>query len=94
MIQVVPSSLAQMSGGIPAVGLMLRTPLHCFPGFTTVLVPLFRPISRVSALLRQGFAPVFLLVNVTVMPVGITFLTFMVVLRGSKRRCTQRQSKC
>ena len=86
-----------MSGGIPAVGLMLRPALHCFPGFTTVLVPLFRPISLVSALLRRGFAPVFLLVNVTVMLVGITFLTslvVLVVLRSGKRRCTQHQSKC
>ena len=42
----------------------------------------------------------FLVVNVTVMPVGITFLTSMVVLvvlvvlRSGKRRCTQHQSKC
>jgi hypothetical protein len=86
-----------MFGGIPAVGLMLGTSLHCFAGFTTVLVPLFGSISLVSALLRRGLAPVFLLVNVSVMLVGITFLTSMVmlvVLRGGKRRCTQHQSKC
>ena len=86
-----------MFGGIPAVGLMVGPPLHCLARFTTVLVPLFRSISLVSALLRRGLAPVFLLVNVTVMLVGITFLTSMavfVVLRGGKRRCTQHQSKC
>ena len=86
-----------MSGGIPAVAFMVGPPLHRLARFTTVLVPLFRSISLVSALLGRGLAPVFLLVNVTVMLVGITFLTFMVVLvvlRGGKHRGTQHQSKC
>jgi hypothetical protein len=78
----VPSSLAQMSGGIPAMGLMLGPPLDRFPGIMTVLAPLFRPIAVVPVVLRRRLASVFLLVTVAFLPSGITFLVLAVVLCG------------
>jgi hypothetical protein len=94
----VPSGLAQMSGGIPAMGLMPGPPLDRFPGIMTVLVPLFlvplfRPIAVVSVVLRRGLASVFLLVTVAFLPAGITFLISTVMLRSGKHRCTQHQNQ-
>jgi len=86
----VPSNLAQMFRGIAAVGLMLGPPLlQCFPGFTMVLVPLFRPVGLVFTGLRWGLAFVFLLVDIAFLPVRITFLISPVALCFHKHCRTQ-----
>ncbi len=82
-----------MSRGILAVGVMLGPSLDCFLGGTMVLVPLLRPIGLVSVVLRRGLASVILLVNVALLPTGITFLIPTVMLCSSKHRCTQHQSQ-
>jgi len=82
-----------MPRDIAAVGLMLGPPLDRFPRITTVLVPLFRPMGVVSVVLRRGLASVFLLVNVALLPAGITFLVSTVMLCGGKHRCTQHQNQ-
>jgi hypothetical protein len=89
----VPSSLTQMSRGIPAVRLMLGPPLNRFPGIATVLVPLFRPIGVVSLVLRRGLASVILLVDVALLPAGIIFLVSTVMLCDGNYRCTQHENQ-
>jgi hypothetical protein len=67
--------------------------LDRFPRITTVLVPLFRPMGVASVVLRRGLASVFLLVNVALLPAGITFLASAVMLCGGNDRCTQHQNQ-
>ncbi len=89
----VPSGLAQMSSGIPAVRLMLGPPLDRFPGIATVLMPLFRPMGVVPLVLRRGLASVLLWVDVAWLPAGIIFLVSTVMLCDGNYGCTQQQNQ-
>lgn len=80
---------------MPAVRLMLRAPVDCFMGFARRLVALFRSIFLVFAVLWRRLVRAFVLVNLTVLPVGTT--TFVIsrpaVLCTGKQRRSQQQSQ-
>jgi hypothetical protein len=60
-----------MLRSIAAVNFVRRTSLHGLPGLRTVIVPMLRLVCPMLAVFRPGLAAVVLLVNVSVMPVGI-----------------------
>ena len=49
-----PADLAHVRWAVPAVRLMLWASLHCVMEFARLLVPVFRPIGVMVAVLRRG----------------------------------------
>jgi len=92
--RVGPSRFAQLAGGMPAVRLMLRAPVGRFMGLSKRLVPLFRSVVLVPAVLRWRLARAFVLVNLTFLPVGTTFLVSRpAMLCVDKHCCSQQHSQ-
>lgn len=89
-----PAHLVQLRRGMLAVRLMLRASLDCIMEFARLLVPMFRPIGVVVAVLRLSLVRA-VVVNVTLLAVVIT--TFMIsrpaVLCTGKHGCCQQESQ-
>jgi hypothetical protein len=86
-----PSYFVQVPGGMPAVRLVLRTSPDCFMfmGIVELLVPLLLCTCPVSIVLRCRWARALVLVSITFLPVGTTFvISRPPVLCVGRRRCS------
>jgi hypothetical protein len=83
-----------MRRGMLAIRVMLRASLDCVMEFARLLVPIFRPIGVVVAMLRWRLARA-VVVNVTLLAVVITTLMISrpAVLCTGKHGCCQQESQ-
>lgn len=68
-----PADLAHVRRTMPVVCLMLRASLHCVMEFARLLVPVFRPVGVMVAMLRRGWVRVSV-VRVSFLSVGTTLM--------------------
>ena len=88
-----PSHFAQLRGCVSIVGLMRGNSLDRM-GSAKFLVPLFRHVSLMLAVLRLRLVRAFVLVSVTFPRVGTTFvISLPAVLCAGEHRCSQQQSQ-
>lgn len=68
-----PAYLANVRRAVPVVRVVLWASLHCLMEFTRLLVPVFRPVGVMVAVLRRGWVRVSV-VRVTFLSVGTTLV--------------------
>ncbi len=88
-----PSHLTQLRRCVSVTGLMRGNSLDRM-GSAKFLVPLFRHVSLVLAVLRLRLVRAFVLLSATLPRVGTTFvISGLAVLCAGKHRCSQQQSQ-